>query len=102
MKNIMALQCFIQVLSKNGESHSHFDEKYFHIEHICKGGFRFLSREKFDLEDRVSVQLRFPDKHTQAVLGRICYCDKIDDERDAYGFSVVNGFYSNDHLAGCN
>ena len=102
MANMMALQCFIQVTSKNGELQNHFDEKYFHIEHICKGGFRFLSREKFDLEDRVQVQLRFPDKHAQEVLGRICYCDAIDDDRAAYGFSVLNGFYSSEHLTGCS
>lgn len=97
----MAEQCFLQVLNKNGEAQNHLAENSFHIEHICKGGFRFLTKEKFELEDRVHVQLRFPDKHTQQVLGRICYSDMIDDERTAYGFSVLNGFYSRIHLKDC-
>ena len=96
----MAQQCFIQVLNKNGEAQNHLAEKYFHIEHICKGGFRFLTKERFELEDRIQVQLRFPDEHTQAVLGRICYSDAIDD-RTAYGFSVIDGFYSRIHLKDC-
>ena len=53
-----------------------------------------MTDEKFELEDRVKVQLHFPDKHTQEVLGRICYSDAIDDDRTAYGFSVLDGFYS--------
>jgi len=97
----MAQQCFIQVLNKNGDTQNYLADKSFYIEHICKGGFRFLTKEKFDLEDRVRVQLRFPDMHSQEVLGRICYCDVIDDERTAYGFSVLKGFYSAEYLTGC-
>ena len=97
----MAQQCFIQVLNKNGKAQNYLDEQSFHIEHICKGGFRFLSDEKFELEDRIEVQLRFPDEHTQEVLGRICYSDTIDDDRTAYGFSVIKGFYSSIHLTDC-
>jgi len=97
----MAQQCFIQVLNKNGETQKHLAEKSFYIEHICKGGFRFLTEEKFELEDRVQVQLCFPDEHTQEVLGRICYSDAIDDDRTAYGFSVIDGFYSRAHLTDC-
>ena len=84
----------IQVLYKNGEAQRHLAEKSFHIEDICKGGFRFLSDVAFELEDRVKVRLRFPDEHTQEVLGRICYSDEVDDHRTAYGFSILDGFYS--------
>jgi hypothetical protein len=84
----------IQVLNKNGEAQNHLAAKSINIEHICKGGFRFLTDQKFELEDRVKVELRFPDEHTQEVLGRICYSDAIDDDRTAYGFSVLDGFYS--------
>ena len=84
----------MQVLNRNGEAQHHLTEKYFHIEHVCKGGFRFLSDEKFELEDRVKVQLRFPDHHSQQVLGRICYSEDVDQRRKAYGFSVLKGFYS--------
>ncbi len=96
----MPQQCFIQILNKNGETQNHLAEQSFHIEHICKGGFRFITKEKFELEDRVQVQLRFPDEHTQQVLGRICYSDAIDD-RTVYGFSVLNVFYSSIHLIDC-
>ena len=51
----MAQQCFIQALNKNGEAQNHLAEQSFLIEHICKGGFRFLTDEKFELEDRVKV-----------------------------------------------
>ena len=97
----MAQQCFIQVLSKNGEAQNHLAEQSFHTEHICKGGFRFLTKERFELDDKVQVQLRFPDEHSQQVLGRICYNDVIDDDRTAYGFSIIKGFYSSIHLTDC-
>ena len=84
----------IQVLNKNGEAQSHLTEKYFHIEYIRKGGFRFLSEEKFELEDRVQVRLRFPDDRTQQVLGRICYSEEVEGDKTAYIFSVIEGFYS--------
>jgi hypothetical protein len=100
-ENRMAQQYFT-VLNKNGETQNHLGEHSFHIEHICKGGFRFLTKEEFELEDRIQVQLRFPDKHTQEVLGRICYSDAIDADRTAYGFSVLNGFYASIHLTGCS
>ena len=66
-----------------------------------KADFRFLTNEKFKLEDRIQVQLRFPDEHTQKVLGRICYSDAIDNDRTAYGFSIIDGFYSRIHLKDC-
>jgi hypothetical protein len=84
----------IQVLIVNGEVQNHLSHKSFYIENIGKGGFRFISDVEFELEDRVQVLLRFPDDHTQEVLGRICYSDSIDDGSMAYGFSVIDGFYS--------
>jgi hypothetical protein len=84
----------IQVLIVNGEVQSHLSQKSFYIENIGKGGFRFISDVSFELEDRVQVLLRFPDGHAQEVLGRICYNTWIDEENTAYGFSVIDGFYS--------
>ncbi|MBE9560137.1 MAG: PilZ domain-containing protein [Proteobacteria bacterium] len=84
----------IQVLIINGEVQNHLSHKSFYIENIGKGGFRFISDVNFELEDRVQVLLRFPDDHTQEVLGRICYSDSLDDDTKAYGFSVIDGFYS--------
>ena len=85
---------FIQILLKNGEVQSELSGKSFYIENIGKGGFRFLSDVDFALEDRIQVLLRFPDDHSQEVLGRICYCDRLDENMVAYGFSVIDGFYS--------
>ena len=78
----------------NGDVQSHLSQKSFYIENIGKGGFRFLTDVEFELEDRVQVLLRFPDDHSQEVLGRICYSEPIDDGKTAYGFSVIDGFYS--------
>jgi len=84
----------IQVLIINGEVQNKLSLKSYYIENIGKGGFRFISDVKFELEDRVQVLLRFPDGHSQEVLGRICYTDKIDNDETAFGFSVMDGFYS--------
>ncbi len=84
----------IQVLIINGEVQNNLSLKSFYIENIGKGGFRFISEEEFELEDRVQVLLRFPDDHTQEVLGRICYSEPLGDDKIAYGFSVIDGFYS--------
>jgi hypothetical protein len=85
---------FIQVLIINGEVQSQLSQKSLYIENIGKGGFRFSTDVKFELEDRVQVLLHFPDGHKQEVLGRICYSDIMDDDTVAYGFSVIDGFYS--------
>ena len=84
----------IQVLIVNGEVQDNISQKSFYIENIGKGGFRFITEEKFELEDRVQILLRFPDDHSQEVLGRICYSDNLGDNKTAYGFSVIDGFYS--------
>ena len=84
----------IQVLIINDEIQDNLSKKSFHIENIGNGGFRFISEVKFKLEDRIEVLLRFPDDYSQKVVGRICYCDEIDNERTAYGFSIIDGFYS--------
>ena len=84
----------IQILIINGEVQNKLSLKSYYIENIGKGGFRFISDVKFELEDRVQVLLRFPDGHSQEVLGRICYTDRLDNDQTAFGFSVIDGFYS--------
>ena len=84
----------IHVLVINGEVQNHLSQKSFYIENIGKGGFRFLSDIEFELEDRVQVLLHFPDDHSQEVLGRICYSEPLDVGKTAYGFSIIEGFYS--------
>lgn len=84
----------IQILIVNGDVQSDLSQKSYYIENIGKGGFRFISDARFELEDRVQVLLRFPDGYSQEVLGRICYSDTVEDNQVAYGFSVLDGFYS--------
>jgi len=85
----------IQILIVNGEVQNNLSHKSFYIENIGKGGFRFISDVMFELEDRVQVLLRFPDDHSQEVLGRICYSEEtLDKNTMAYGFSVIDGFYT--------
>ena len=84
----------IQVLIINGEVQNQLSHKSFYIENIGKGGFRFLSDVSFDLEDRVQVLLRFPNGYSQEVLGRICYSEPLENDQFAFGFSVIEGFYS--------
>jgi hypothetical protein len=83
----------IQILIVDGEVQNQITQKLFYIENIGKGGFRFISDVAFKLEDRVQVLLRFPDGYSQEVFGRICYIDVVD-QKTAYGFSVIEGFYS--------
>ena len=78
----------------NGVEQDHLCRDYMPVEEICKGGFRFYSNVDLELEDRLLVQLHFPDDRSQQVLGRICYSDVIDDDITAYGFSIIDGFYS--------
>jgi len=84
----------IQVLIVNGEVQNFVSQKSFYVENISKGGFRFISDMSFELEDRVQVLLRFPDNRSQEVLGRICYSEERDNNEIAYGFSIIEGFYS--------
>ena len=66
---------FVQVLIVNGEVQSRFSQKSYY-------------------KDRVRVLLIFPDGDAQEVFGRICYSDEVEDNKIAYGFSVIDGFYS--------
>jgi hypothetical protein len=85
---------YVQILIINGEMQTFLSQKPFYIQNIGKGGFRFISDVSFELEDRVQVLLHFPDGYSQEVQGRICYNEDFDDKQTAYGFSVIEGFYS--------
>ena len=84
----------INVIDINGEVREGLAGRTIELEFICRGGFRFLSDEALELEDRLRVKLHFPDDHNQEVYGRICYYDVIDETRTVYGFSVLDGFYA--------
>ncbi len=84
----------IQILVINGQDQKPHSQSSLSIENISRGGFRFISNNQFELEDRVHVSLHFPDGHTQEVIGRICYKDELAGNRMAYGYSILDGFYS--------
>lgn len=85
----------VQVLIINGETREDLSDKAYYIENISKGGFRFVSDIDFEIDDKLKVFLKFPDGRVHEVLGRICYCDENKKpDGYAYGFSVLDGFYS--------
>ena len=93
-KRISGEDCRFEVLKVNGEepgSEQVFDGD---IENICKGGFKFITSQKYQLDDRIIVRLHFADGRSHETLGRICYCNDDEQGRYAYGFSVISGFYS--------
>ena len=85
----------LQILAIDGEVQEGVSEKLFYIENISRGGFCFVAEIDLEIDSRLLVLLRFPDGRTQEVLGRICYCNaQVKGDGDAYGFSVIKGFYS--------
>jgi hypothetical protein len=88
----------IQILIINDEMRDDLSQKSYYVENISKGGFRFTTDIVFEIDDRLRVLLRFPDGHSQEVLGRVCYCDENKGpDGCAYGFSILDGFYSLSH-----
>ena len=85
----------IQILFVNGKVRDDLAQKSFYIQNISKGGFRFIAKVELEAEDRIQVMLRFPDGRSQEVYGRICYCDDaVEGQPRAFGFSIIDGFYS--------
>ena len=85
----------IQILTIDGKAQESLSQKSLYIENISRGGFRFHAALDLHVDARIKVLLRFPDERSQEVLGRICYSVKSEeDDTTAYGFSVVEGFYS--------
>ena len=85
--------CSYEILSVNGEKPGQSQQCQGIIENISKGGFRFVTSTRFELEDRIAARIIFPDGQSQEVFGRICYCNEDEGKGDyAYGFSIINGF----------
>ena len=85
----------VQINVINNEAQEDLSHKSFYIKNISRGGFCFIADIELEIDDRIKVLLRFPDEHAQEVLGRICYCNDLDNgDGYAYGFSVLDGFYS--------
>ncbi len=85
----------IQILAIDGQTQQDIAQKSFYIENISRGGFRFVATIDLEIDSRLKILLRFPDERQQEVTGRICYSDTtIEGDGIAYGFSVIDGFYS--------
>jgi len=85
--------CSYEILSVNGEEPDQSQQYLGIIENISKGGFRFVTSKRFQLEDRIKVKIIFTDGRSQETFGRICYCNEDEENGNyAYGFSIINGF----------
>lgn len=85
--------CRCEILLVNGKQPDQSQQYEGNIENISKGGFRFVTSKRFELEDRIKARLIFTDGRSQETTGRICYCNEIQENGDfAYGFSILNGF----------
>jgi len=88
----------IHIISINDEDVDDAAKQWVVVHNIGKGGFRFACKAELQIEDRVKVLLSFPDGYQQEVLGRICYSEELDDNQYVYGFSILSGFYSMQHV----
>ncbi len=85
--------CCYEILSVNGVKSDPSQQYQGTIENISKGGFRFVSSDRFELEDRITAKIIFTDGQSQETFGRICYCYEYEaDGSYAYGLSIINGF----------
>ena len=85
--------CRCEILQVNGREPDQSQLYEGNIENISKGGFRFVTSMRFELEDRIKAKIIFTDGRSQESLGRICYCNEDEKNGDfAYGFSILNGF----------
>ena len=85
--------CRCEILLVNGEKPDLSQQYEGDIENISKGGFRFVTSKRFELEDRIKARVIFTDGRSQETLGRICYCNEDEEKGNyAYGFSILNGF----------
>ena len=86
-----ACRCEILLVNGKGPDESQYYEG--NIENISKGGFRFITSKRFELEDRIKAKITFTDGRSQETVGRICYCNEDEKNGDyAYGFSIIKGF----------
>ena len=89
----LCIACRCEILSVNGKAPDQSQQYEGNIENISKGGFRFVTSKRYELEDRIKARLVFNDGRSQETTGRICYCNEDEENRNfAYGFSILTGF----------
>ena len=87
------IACRCEILLVNGEKPDQSQQYQGEIENISKGGFRFVTSKRFELEDRIKAKIIFNDGRTQETVGRICYCNEDEENGNfIYGFSILSGF----------
>ena len=85
--------CRCEILLVNGKEPDQSQQYEGVIENISKGGFRFVTFKRFELEDRIKARVYFTDGSSQVSTGRICYCNEDGSSGYfAYGFSIITGF----------
>ena len=85
--------CRCEILLVNGRQPDKSQQFQGDVENISKGGFRFVTSKRFELEDRINAKIIFSDGSFQETFGRICYCNEDDGSgKFAYGFSILDGF----------
>ena len=85
--------CRYEIIQVNGRAPEPSQQYEGDVENISKGGFRFVTSMRYELEDRIRARIIFSDGSTQESFGRICYCNEGENDGDfAYGFSVIDGF----------
>ena len=90
---LQCIACRCEILSVNGKAPDESQQYVGDIENISKGGFRFTTSKRFELEDRIKARIYFTDGRSQESIGRICYCNEGKRNGDfAYGFSIITGF----------
>jgi hypothetical protein len=90
---LLCKACRYEILSVNGKEPDQSQQDQGIIENICKGGFRFITSKRFELEDRITAKIIFTDGRSLETFGRICYCNEDEENGDyAYGFSIITGF----------
>ncbi len=103
---LLCKACRYEILSVNGKKPDQSQQYQGVIENISKGGFRFVTSKRFELEDRITAKIVFTDGRSLETFGRICYCNEDEENGDyAYGFSIITGFihsrlFSHRSLAG--
>jgi hypothetical protein len=87
------IACRYVILQINGKEPDQPNKHKGDIDNISKGGFRFITNIRYELEDRARVMIYFPDGYSQEATGRICYCNEVENSTAyAYGFSIIEGF----------
>jgi hypothetical protein len=74
--------------------HSAVPDQLYPVYNISRGGLRFSSTVQFDIQERLNVRVHLPNNTEHTALGRICYCEKDEQNKVGmfYGISFLDNF----------